>query len=78
MASEQEHLAQAMSHIAQGEVRVREQRALIERLADRGQDTTLARILLDTLQTSLNRMNEHRAMIERGGMSRTRRSSSPR
>jgi hypothetical protein len=65
MATEQDHLAQAMSHIAQGEERVREQRALIERLAKRGQDTRLARILLETLQMSLNRMNEHRAMIER-------------
>jgi hypothetical protein len=65
MATEQDHLVQAMSHIAQGEERVREQRALIERLAERGQDTRLARILLETLQMSLNRMNEHRAMIER-------------
>jgi hypothetical protein len=65
MATEQDHLVQAMSHIAQGEERVREQRALIERLAKRGQDTRLARILLETLQMSLNRMNEHRAMIER-------------
>ena len=65
MATEQEHLAQAMSHIAQGEDRVREQRALIERLAERGQDTRLAQILLETLQTSLKQMNEHRTMIER-------------
>jgi hypothetical protein len=64
MATERDHLAQAIWHIAQGEQRVREQRALIERLAERGQDTRMAEILLGTMQTSLNRMNEHRHMIE--------------
>jgi hypothetical protein len=64
MATEHNHLAQAISHIAQGEQRVREQRALVARLADHGHDTTLAELLLDTMQTSLNRMNDHRQLIE--------------
>jgi len=55
MATEHDH----------GEQRVREQRALVARLAERGQDTTLAELLLDTMQTSLNRMGEHRQLIER-------------
>jgi len=65
MATERDHLAQAMRHIAQAQARVREQRALIERLAERGQDTKLAEVLLHTMQISLDRMNEHRVMIER-------------
>jgi hypothetical protein len=65
MATERNHLAQAIWHIAQGEARVRGQRAMVERLAERGQDTRLAEILLGTMQVSLNQMNEHREMIER-------------
>jgi hypothetical protein len=65
MATEHDHLAQALQHLAEGEQRVREQRALVDRLAERGQDTTLAEILLDTMQASLDRMNKHRTMIER-------------
>ncbi|HKF11077.1 MAG TPA: hypothetical protein VKB89_20510 [Xanthobacteraceae bacterium] len=42
-----------------------EQRALIERLAERGQDTKLAEVLLHTMRISLDRMHEHRVMIER-------------
>jgi hypothetical protein len=65
MATEHAHLVQALRHIAEGEERVTEQRALVGRLAERGQDTTLAEMLLDTMQTILKRMNEHRVMIER-------------
>ncbi len=65
MATERDHLAQAMRHIAQAEDRVRDQRAVVERLATRGQDTLMAEILLQTMQTSLDRMNEHHATIER-------------
>jgi hypothetical protein len=65
MATERDHLAQAIGHIEQGEQRVREQRVLVERLAERGQDTRMAEILLGTMQTSLNRMNEHLQLIER-------------
>jgi len=65
MASEQDHLAMAIRHIVCGEERVREQRGLIDRLAQRGHDTEVAKVLLDTMQTSLDRMREHRRMIER-------------
>jgi len=54
-----------LRHIAQAEARVNEQRALIERLAERGQDTKLAEVLLHTMRISLDRMHEHRVMIER-------------
>jgi len=65
MATEQDHLAQAMRHIAQAEERLKEQRARVGRLAERGQDTMLAKVLLETMQITLVQMNEHRAMIER-------------
>ena len=45
--------------------RLKEQRARVGRLAERGQDTMLAKVLLETMQITLVQMNEHRAMIER-------------
>jgi len=65
MASEHNHLAQALWHITCAEARVREQRDLIDRRTERGQDTTVAKTLLNTMQTSLDRMNDHRELIER-------------
>jgi len=65
MTNERDHLAQATWHITCAEERVREQRELVDRLAERGQDPGLAEILLHTMQTSLDRMKEHRVLIER-------------
>jgi hypothetical protein len=65
MATEHDHLAQAIRHIARAEEMVMEQRGLIDRVADHGQDTKLAETLLLTMQNSLDRMHQHRAMIER-------------
>jgi len=64
MATEQDHLAQAIRHIARAEEMVTEQRGLIERMAEHGHDTGLAEDLLHTMQSTLHRMYEHRAMIE--------------
>jgi hypothetical protein len=64
MASEHDHLAQAIRHIARAEEMVTEQRGLIDRMAEHGHDTKLAEAVLLTMQTSLERMHEHRAMIE--------------
>ena len=61
---EQEHLAQADRHIVRAEEMVREQRSLIERMADHGHDTQMAQDLLRTMQVTLERMYEHRDMIE--------------
>ena len=65
IAIERHHLAQAARHVAQGEERVRHQRALIARLAEHGHDVRMAEIVLETMRTSLVRMKEHHAMIER-------------
>jgi hypothetical protein len=65
MATEHDHLAQAMRHIARAEEMVVEQRGLIDRMAQHGHDTTLAVAVLNTMQNSLDRMHEHRVMIER-------------
>jgi len=43
----------------------REQRGRIGRMAEHGHDTKLAEAVLLTMQTSLDRMHEHREMIER-------------
>jgi hypothetical protein len=64
MATEHDHLAQAIRHIARAEEMVAEQRGLIDRMAEHGQDTTLAEAVLHTMQSSLDRMHEHRKMIE--------------
>ena len=65
MATEHDHLAQAIRHIARAEEMVMEQRGLIDRMAQYGQDTKLAETVLLTMQSSLDRMHEHREMIER-------------
>jgi hypothetical protein len=64
MATEHDHLAQAIRHIARAEEMVTEQRDLITRMAQGGHDTKLARAVLLTMQNSLDRMHEHREMIE--------------
>jgi len=65
MTTEHDHLAVAIRHIVSGEARVRQQRELVDRLAQHGHDTVLAQTVLDTMQTSLQQMQEHRQMIER-------------
>jgi hypothetical protein len=65
MGTEHDHLAQAIRHIARAEEMLMEQRGLIDRMAHHGQDTQLAEILLLTMQNSLDRMHEHRELIER-------------
>jgi hypothetical protein len=64
MANEHDHLAQAIRHIARAEEMVTEQRDLIARMAEDGHDTRLAEELLQTMQTTLARMYEHRTMIQ--------------
>jgi uncharacterized protein (DUF1697 family) len=64
MATERDHLAQALRHIARAEEVVIEQRDLIVRMAEHGHDTKLAEQLLQTMQSTLHRMYEHRALIE--------------
>ena len=65
MASEQDHLVQANRHIARAQEMVSEQHALIERMAEHGHDTKLAEAVLQTMQTTLDRMHEHRELIEK-------------
>jgi hypothetical protein len=65
MATEHDHLAQAIRHIARAEEMVMEQRGLIDRMAEHGHDTKLAKAVLLTMQSSLERMHQHREMIER-------------
>ena len=65
MATEHDHLAQAIRHIARAEEMVAEQRGRIDRMAEHGQDTKLAKAMLVTMQSSLDRMHQHREMIER-------------
>jgi hypothetical protein len=65
MATEHDHLAQAIRHIARAEEMVAEQRGRIDRMGEHGQDTKLAKAMLLTMQSSLDRMHQHREMIER-------------
>jgi len=65
MATEHEHLIQATRHIARAKEMVGEQRSLIERMAEHGHDTKLAEAVLQTMQTTLDRMHEHRELIEK-------------
>ena len=64
MATEHDDLAQAIRHIARAQEMVMEQRGLIDRMAEHGHDTKLAEAVLHTMQSSLDRMLEHRKMIE--------------
>jgi hypothetical protein len=65
MPTEHDHLAQAIRHIARAEEMVAEQRGRIDRMGEHGQDTKLAKAMLVTMQSSLDRMHQHREMIER-------------
>jgi hypothetical protein len=65
MANEHDHLVQANRHIARAHDMVGEQHALIERMAEHGHDTKLAEEVLQTMQITLDRMYEHRDLIEK-------------
>jgi hypothetical protein len=59
-----DHLARALRHIELAQRRILEQRVLIDRMTKRGLDITLAKSLLETMLSSLERMHEHRELIE--------------
>ncbi|MBO1909737.1 hypothetical protein J4G37_33700 [Microvirga sp. 3-52] len=63
MQQEREHLAKADRHIAEGERRVAEQIALIERMIGSGQSTALAEEFLQTLEETLKQWRSHRKLI---------------
>jgi hypothetical protein len=65
MATEREHLVQAIRHIARAEDMVSEQRSLIAHMAEHEHDTELAEAVLQTMQVTLDRMYEHRDLIEK-------------
>jgi hypothetical protein len=62
-AKETGHLADAVRHIADGEVRLNDQETLVRRLAADGHDRTAAQKLLDTFRDTLATMRMHRALI---------------
>lgn len=56
---QEDHLARAKQHVAEGEHRVANQKALIAQLEQDGHDTTDAQAFLETLQQTLEQMREH-------------------
>ena len=66
-ASEESPLEQARRHVAEGEQRIAEQRAIVERLRSDGYDTRDAERLLHTLEQTLELMMEHLAHEELRG-----------
>jgi hypothetical protein len=65
MGTEHDHLAQAIHHIARAEALISEQRLRVQRMAEHGHSTELAVILLQTMCMTLDRMQEHRELIEK-------------
>jgi hypothetical protein len=65
MGTEHNHLFEAIHHIARAEDIIREQRLRIERMAEHGHNTQMAEMLLETMCSTLDRMQEHRELIER-------------
>jgi len=63
LQKEREDLAKADQHIAEGERRVSEQMALIERTTAQGQDTTLAEEFFQDLDQTLKQRRAHRRLI---------------
>jgi len=61
--SERDDLLDVDRHIAEGEVRVAEQIARIERLKREGRDTEVAQSLLRMLEHALAQWHEHRRSI---------------
>jgi hypothetical protein len=64
MKLERDHLALALRHIELAERRIFDQRTLIEHMAKRGLDTKMAETLLETMLNTLERMHDHRQLIE--------------
>jgi hypothetical protein len=60
---EHEHLARVEGHIAEGEKRVAEQIALVERMLKEGQDTGLAEQFLQSLEETLRQWRAHRHLM---------------
>jgi hypothetical protein len=58
-----DHLALAMRHIIEGELRVTQQAARVAKLAAAGCDTTNAKVFLETLIYGLALMSKHLQMI---------------
>jgi hypothetical protein len=65
LANEKRDLATADRHIAEGEARVEQQRALVERFRHEGQSIANGEMLLDTLSQTLQVWREHRDQIVR-------------
>lgn len=65
LATEREHLAQANRDIADGEMRIGRQVALVERLRANGHSPTDAEKLLATLRHTLQTWQDHRQEILR-------------
>ncbi|MBM0202962.1 hypothetical protein JNW90_07520 [Micromonospora sp. STR1s_5] len=63
LAMELEHLAQSNRHIAQGELIVDRQRALLERACLIRSDSAAEERVLQTLEDSLAAFNRHRVLI---------------
>ncbi|GJE42464.1 hypothetical protein F6X53_05285 [Methylobacterium soli] len=63
LEQENDHLAQVDQHIAEGDLRVTEQIALIERMTKDGQDTASATELLRALKEMLEQWRWHRHLI---------------
>ena len=64
---EESPLQQARRHVAEGEQRIAEQRAIVERLRSDGYDTSDAERLLHTLEQTLEVMLKHLGHEERRG-----------
>lgn len=60
---EREHLILADRHLAEGEQRITEQFALIQRMTRQGYDTAVAEDLLRLLEQTLTVWQEHRRLI---------------
>jgi hypothetical protein len=60
-----QHLAQADRHIAEGREPIDKQTAIVAQLEQDGHDTCLARQLLDPLEDTLQKQQQHREEILR-------------
>jgi hypothetical protein len=60
-----EQIEMIRSHIAEGEKHVASQRAIIQRLAELGADTSLAEDILEEFETTLAEHRHHLAQVTR-------------
>ena len=63
MSRAQEHLAQANGHIAELNVQIVRQRAIVKYALDMGQRSEMAESLLDALEGSVRLFEKHRVLI---------------